>query len=194
MGGGALTDRSADREYVFGYGSLLGDRIEGRERVARICCLHGYRRVWDVAMDNALDLPGYKHYCDRADGSRPAVFVTFLNLAKAPGHSVNGVVFPVDASELASLDDRERNYVRREVTESLGEPTDGCVWAYVGAPEAETRFREGLSSDRAVVSKGYLQGVHDAFRVAGGEALEAFEASTDPPACPVMDLRRIDHD
>ena len=42
---------------VFGYGSLVADG-------AQPCELRGFRRFWGVAMDNRVDLPGYKHFED----------------------------------------------------------------------------------------------------------------------------------
>lgn len=60
-------------QFVFGYG-LLAAGVRGRR--AR---LEGYRRVWGVAMDNRVDIPGYKSYRRRDDGSRPAVYVAFLD-------------------------------------------------------------------------------------------------------------------
>jgi hypothetical protein len=101
--------------------------------------LAGYRRVWNVAMDNSVDLPGYKYYVD-AEGNRPDVKVTFVNLVEAPGESVTGAVIPFDEA----LDARERNYERREIEPGL--------WAYVGTAEARARFEEGPS----VVSREYL--------------------------------------
>jgi hypothetical protein len=112
-------------------------------------------------MDNALDLPGYKYYVD-ADGNRPDVKVTFVNIEEAPGASVSGVV--IDAPDLAALDLRERNYERREVEPGL--------WAYVGTAAARARFDEGPS----VVSREY-------FDLVPGE---------EPPDVPIWDLRRVD--
>jgi hypothetical protein len=124
-------------------------------------------------MDNAIDLPGYKYYVD-ADGARPAVKVTFLNLREADG-AVNGVVLDVEPE---ALDLRERNYERREVEPDL--------WAYTGTDEARARYEAGPS----VVSREYLELVRSGFDALG--QLREFERSTDPPAAPVVDLRRID--
>lgn len=96
-------------------------------------------------MDNTVDLPGYKYYVD-ADGSRPDVKVTFVNIEEEAGASVHGVVIDAD---LDALDLRERNYERREVEPGL--------WAYVGSAEARARFEEGP----AVVSREYLAQVPD---------------------------------
>ena len=89
-------------------------------------------------MDNSVDLPGYKYYVD-ADGNRPEVKVTFVNIEPAAG-SVHGVL--LDLAEPPDL--RERNYVRQEV-----EPG---IWAYVGTADARARFEEGPS----VVSREYF--------------------------------------
>ena len=128
-------------------------------------------------MDNTLDLPGYKHYVDAETGERPAVCVAFLDLVPDPSSAVNGVVFPV--ADLAALDDRERNYERREVQPG--------VWAYLGTEAARARFERGPT----VVSREYLDGVRESFAALG--ELTRFEGSTDPPSVPVRDLRRIDH-
>ena len=50
-------------DWVFAYGSLLpaGRDRAARGRGARRTCV-GWRRSWSVAMDNSVDLPGYKHY------------------------------------------------------------------------------------------------------------------------------------
>src|SRR5919198_5063250 len=113
------------RVLVFGYGSLT----HGGGTPAR---LHGYRRAWNVAMDNRATIPGYKYYVDAA-GRRPEVFVTFLNLV--PGDGVDGVVFDADR---AVLDARERNYRRVDVSDALDVP--GPVYAYIGLDEAVERF------------------------------------------------------
>ena len=127
-------------------------------------------------MDNTRDLPGYKHYVDAVTGERPAVMVAFLDLVPDPESSVNGVLVHAD---IPCLDDRERNYERREV-----EPG---VWAYFGTPAAHARFDRGPT----VICRDYYEGVRASFERLGELAL--FESSTDPPSVPVRHLRRIDH-
>lgn len=143
-------------------------------------------------MDNSRSLPGYKYYVDPADESRPAVFVTFLNLVPADEGEVNGVCFPVEPAELAGLDDRERNYERVEVTGAVRELPHARVWTYVGTPAARDRYRRGARAGRAVVSREYYEGVCRHAAELGPEALDEFRRSTDPPACPIVDLARRD--
>jgi cation transport regulator ChaC len=181
-------------QYVFGYGSLLRAGDGSQPPRTRPCRLRGYRRAWNVAMDNSLSVPGYKFYRDARDASRPEVFVAFLNIVPAPGDSVNGVVFPVDSAQLVELDRRERNYERREVTESLSEHLDGRVWTYIGSQDAEQRFRDGLRLGRAVIDKRYLDSVRDGFALLTAGSLEEFDASTDPHDCAVLELERIELD
>ena len=50
--------------WLFGYGSL----VPAGE--ARPCHLTGWQRSWGVAMDNTVDLPGYKHFVT-PEGERP---------------------------------------------------------------------------------------------------------------------------
>lgn len=181
-------------QFVFAYGSLVPDLGHGDDSAARICHLSGYRRAWNVAMDNTVTLPLYKHYVDAHDGSRPDVLVTFLNVRPAPGHSVNGVLINVDDAGLHTLDRRERNYERRDVTAAIEPPCDGRVWTYFGRPEACSRFAQGAGSGRAVIDRAYLDSVRAGFGAYGAEALSAFDESTDAHDCRVLELLRVEHD
>jgi gamma-glutamylcyclotransferase (GGCT)/AIG2-like uncharacterized protein YtfP len=181
-------------QYVFAYGSLLRDLGGSLDQRLRPCRLRNHRRAWNVAMDNTLTLAGYKLYLGAADSSRPAVFVTFLNLVPAAGRHVSGVLFAVDDDELAALDERERNYDRRDVTGLIDGQSTGCVWTYIGKPEAERRFALGAREGRAVIDRAYLESVRAGFGLIAADALEEFDATTEPHGCPVLDLRRVDLD
>ena len=74
---------------MFGYGSLV---LEGAGFDA---ALPGHRRVWGVATDNIRSIPGYKMYLDRSDGSRPEVYVAFVDIEPDPSGQVRGLVRPV---------------------------------------------------------------------------------------------------
>ncbi len=180
---------AAPAAHVFGYASLLSDmRREGEE----LHVLHGYRRSWNVATDNSLTIGRYKIYLDPATGEQPPVFVTFMNLVRDDSCEVEGALFPVSEAALEALDLRERNYRRRDVRDELDQPVGGPVWCYFGTAEAEARHRAGREAGRAVVSRAYLERVRAGFAQAGPAALAAYEASTDPPGCPVVELERVD--
>jgi gamma-glutamylcyclotransferase (GGCT)/AIG2-like uncharacterized protein YtfP len=144
-------------------------------------------------MDNRQTIPGYKHYLDRGSGERGAWFVTFLNIVRDPDASVNGVMFAVDDAVLERLDRRERNYERIDVSADVAHEVDGRVWAYVGSRDAEHRFLVGCRTGRAVISRDYYAGVREDFAAIGRGALERFDALSDPPPCPILDLQRVDH-
>ncbi len=170
--------------WLFGYGSLLpagaGDQV-------RACALVGWQRSWGVAMDNGVDLPGYKHYL-APDGTRPAVYVAFLDVARRSGAQTNGVVMPVDGDELPELDARERNYERVEVTGELDCPVDGRVWTYAGTAEARERAGRGRKEGGLVVARAYRERVRAGFARIDG--LERFEATT-LAAPPVRELEVV---
>jgi cation transport regulator ChaC len=168
-----------ERHYVFGYGSLT--QVAGSRRAQ----LRGYRRAWGVAMDNAVDLAGYKCYL-RPDGSRPAVLVAFLDVLHAPGASVSGVCFPVEHAALAALDARERNYERVDVTAHI-DPAPGRTWTYIGSREGRARFARGSEEGRVVISGEYLQRVEDGLRTLGDGV-----GSVAPGGLPVWELRRVE--
>jgi hypothetical protein len=141
------------RQLVFGYGSLPAEE-EGVE-----CRLHDHGLGWDVAMDNRELVPGYKVYVEPHTGLRPAVEVAFLSITPEPGASVEGLAFPVSDERLAELDERERNYVRHDVTELVDADLGGRIWAYVGSIAGRLRLARGRRRGTAVVSRRYLDKV-----------------------------------
>jgi gamma-glutamyl AIG2-like cyclotransferase len=144
-------------------------------------------------MDNSRDLPGYKYYVDAATGARPPVFVTYVDLVADAGCAVNGIVFPVEAEALAALDERERNYERRDVTGEVSPaPVGERVWAYFGRAEARDRFERGRAAGKAVVSRRYRDDLRDGFGHLGEAELRRFADSTDDPGVPEHDLIRVD--
>jgi cation transport regulator ChaC len=172
-------------DWLFAYGSLLP---AGRARLpdgAGAANLLGWRRSWAVAMDNSVDLPGYKHYVT-PDGERPELMVCYLDIAEQAGAMVNGVALAVGVDELPALDARERNYERVEVTGQLDVALDGRVWAYRGARAARARAERGRRERRLAVASSYRERVMAGFEVLGQR--RRFEALTAPPGAPVAEL------
>lgn len=186
--------------YIFGYGSLvnqealhqfLGRKCETGE--AKLCQLNGFRRCWNVAMDNCIDLPAYKYYLDEATGERPYIFVTFLNITPSKYSFITGVLFQVNEEELKQIDLRERNYQRIEVTDYLTSLLrESKVWAYIGTTEAEKRYQQGLKTGTAYISEEYYHFVNDCFYCYGQAAAQAYIDSTDAPEVPLRKLKRIE--
>jgi gamma-glutamylcyclotransferase (GGCT)/AIG2-like uncharacterized protein YtfP len=133
-------------------------------------------------MDNSETVPGYKYYVDE-DGNRPALFVAFLDLQPDPEGRVNGVCTAVDPEALRRLDERERNYMRTEVTDALDAPL-GRTWAYLGSEAGRRRLLHGKQCRRAVISREYLDKVQAGLRALGD--------STDLDGLPIRDLVRVD--
>jgi len=161
--------------FVFGYGSLL------RSGRGVPCRLHGHRRRFGVAMDNRRTIPGYKYFLDPA-GRRPAVYVAFLDAVPDPAASMTGVAFEV--ADLATLDARERNYARVDVTAALDADVGGPVWAYRGLSQARERYSAGVRAGTAVVSRAYVDGVREGFAAFG------LPFDTEPEV-PVVDLELV---
>jgi hypothetical protein len=90
------------------------------------------------------------------------------------------------------LDERERNYVRLDVTDRVVEPIDGSVWAYIASPEGRRRYEEGIKTSRAVVDEAYYELVREQFAALGAQPLQEFMQTTDDPACPIRSLTRVD--
>ena len=172
--------------WVFGYGSLLARGAVPAGAVP--CALRGHRRHWGVAMDNRLDLPGYKHYL-APDGSRPEIFVAFLDLRPDPGASVDGLAIPVADEALPALDARERNYERVEIEPPAA--VAGPVYTYRGSAAGRERLREGLATGTARISRAYADAIRAGYAALGLE--RAFARTTDPEPCPRAELRIVRH-
>ena len=128
-----------------------------------ICSLKNWRRYWNVAMDNNVNLPQYKYYCDRQTKNRLDCYVTFLNICPNPQQNVLGILFSVFNKELQELDLRERNYQRIDITKQLDLPVRGNIWTYIGLPEAEQRYKKGLAQNKAVIWRDYFNLVQNAY-------------------------------
>jgi hypothetical protein len=183
------------RDFVFGYGSLAAELSVVPDREPRdegfLADLRGFARGWGVAMDNRRDLPGYKYYT-AADGTRPHVCVSFLDVASAAEDvSVNGLCLPVDADELTRLDRRERNYGRSEVSDRI-DARGARVWVYVGTRDARERLRSARRAGSAVIEAAYLRAVEAAFANLGEAESAASAPSLAPGELPVVELTRHD--
>lgn len=174
--------------WLFAYGSLLPAGATTLPVAARPCRLSGWQRSWGVAMDNSVDLPGYKHFV-APDGERPALLVAFLDIAPAAGASVNGVALPVSEAELPGLDERERNYGRVDVTEHIDAGLRGRVWAYVGLDAARERLARGRREGRLAIASSYRARVLAGFDLLGQS--DAFARLTTPMPAPVVDLEVV---
>jgi hypothetical protein len=173
-------------QFVFGYGSLVAEHARGHVAILRC-----HRRGWGVAMDNGRDLPGYKSYRLRSDGSRPQLFVAFLDIESDPAAAVTGLCMPVDERALRELDRRERNYRRIDVTSSIA-GARGRVWAYGGSRAGRARLRHGRARGRAAVSRDYLDGVLAGIAVIAPDEVAAVERSPEAAGLMVLDLDRVE--
>ena len=178
---------NAAPQYVFGYGSLAAEHARDHGATLR-----GRRRVWGVAMDNRRDLPGYKFYRLRADASRPAIHVAFLDIEPDPASAVTGICMPAGERDLAALDRRERNYERVDVSGALEGGPPGQVWTYRGSQAGRARLREGVAAGRAAVSRDYLAAVLAGLASVAPDELDGIERSLRSAGLAVLDLDRVD--
>jgi len=197
--------RGLGAAYVFGYASLVAlaeaFAVEGEELAPIAGRLRGFRRCWGAAMDNWDPANDHKHFLDPSTGERPRIRVAYLNVESSEGDAVNGLAIPVGPTRLATLDAREVNYARIEVSEAfeatapVDEPsrleTPPPVFAYVGTAAAHERLRRGAAEQNVCVSSRYLADVRNAFAALGSDALAEFERTTPPPPFPERDLTRI---
>ncbi len=185
-----------ERAHVFGYGSLVAMReplaVRGDVLAPVPGRLAGFRRSWGVAMNNWEAAPAKKHFVDPRTRRPPHIRVAFLDAEEEAGRAINGLAIPVDAARLASLDAREVNYLRVEVSAAFEPRLPGRVYTYLGRPEARARCRARLPEAGAFVSRAYESAVRQAFASLGPESLLEFERTTAPLPFPLRDLELVD--
>jgi hypothetical protein len=158
--------RLSDGHYVFGYGSLASlDEIRKNLRNPQLsesdcplCRLEGFRRCWNVGMDNSVVNTGYKNYAFPDTRNCPNFIIAFQNIVEDPGSFVTGVIFPATEDVLESLDTRERNYFRIDVAGALFPGQEEVqVWTYSGRSEARIRFDDGLRAGKVRITREFKE-------------------------------------
>jgi cation transport regulator ChaC len=191
-----------ERTFIFGYGSLVSrenlERFLAKRKLQPLevkeGSIAGFRRVWNVAMDNTKDIPGYKFYRDPETGERPDCVVTFLNIERYDASVVNGVAFEVPREAISHFDRRERNYERIDVTSAFSHRFKGRVrvWAYIAREDGLERYVNGVLNSKAVVDGRYVDEIERAFREQGEKAYQYYDASTERPTIQSRSLERND--
>jgi hypothetical protein len=139
-------------------------------------------------MDNSLDIPGYKYYRRSDDGSRPEVFVAFVDIVEDAAATTGGALIAVDDALLRALDARERNYERVDVSARVADrPPGATIWTYRGSAAGRARLALGRQRGNAVVAVDYVQAIRAALRVLGFA-----DADVDPRPLALVWLDRIE--
>lgn len=185
--------------FIFGYGSLAKpDSVEKSleypidPSAFRFAMLSGWRRLWNVGSDKASH-PERTLRLD--DGQEFSGVNISLGIEPAPGADCCGAVFPINRPDLSSLDKRERNYERIEVTDDVtwaGKPKNCIVYTYVPLPETTERIAEAERQKRTLaVRAGYIRLVEAAFALYGQK--ELYRESTPKPPFPVLEMEFVEH-
>ncbi len=114
------------------------------------------------------------------------MFVAFLDIVPDAGATTGGALIAVDDGVLPTLDARERNYDRIDVTAHVDGAPPGTVWAYRGSAEGRARLARGRRDGTAAVSADYLASVRAALAVLG------LEDDVDPGPLTLMTLDRVE--
>jgi cation transport regulator ChaC len=183
--------------WIFAYGSLVSPtslqatigRSIGVGSGMHVAELSGFRRAWNYG-SAVLRGDWTAHDGTAVVGG----LVVSLGIVEESGTSINGVVFSVDADELADLDWRERAYDRVDVTGritlldgSAHVELDEPIAVYVPQRVAVERYERHRDEGTAGVRRSYWNLVDEAFDELGPRHAEWYRA-TDPPDVPVVDI------
>lgn len=186
--------------FIFGYGSIVNlssllaflKKNELHHDDYEYCNLMGFRRTWNIAMDNTKDIAGYKWFRDPLTKNRPDIRVTFLNIYESHHEDfVNGILFRVTKSELDRIQKRELNYDLLEITDRLDIKVPGRAYAFIGKEEAKKRFEEGCKTNKSVISEDYKTLIDDSFANISDEFFKTYNETTDEAGVPLQKLEAI---
>ena len=163
-------------QFIFGYGSLINtpsrNSTAGKVTVAipvRVSAEFGYVRAWVARSSSGFTALGLR---------KP--------LAGEKAETINGVLYPVDGTDMTPFDKREKGYVRVAVPLALIEavswqpaPHDVQVWAYVPIGEGG-KPGEGLPPPSAAfpLLESYIDVVVDGALEFGLEYAREFVETT----------------
>ena len=167
------TDQSA----LLGYGSLLSirslERTLGRTYDGPFVPveLKGWRRTWDAAM------PNKKFYAETNGDRLYPETILYLNIARDAATTLNGILFVVNGTELASFDERESIYDRIDITDNVP-VTGGRAYVYVCRPQYTVK--DVTSPAQSAVRATYIDIVETGLTELGATFRAGYEKSTDP--------------
>ena len=172
--GKSLSNRPT--QFIFGYGSLINtpsrNSTAGKATVAipvRVSAEFGYVRAWVARSSSGFTALGLR---------KPAAGET--------AETINGVLYPVEGSDMTPFDAREKGYVRLEVPLAMVQqvswqpvPQDVKVWVYVPVGEGG-KPGEGLAPPSAAfpLLESYIDVVIDGALEFGPEYAREFVETT----------------
>jgi hypothetical protein len=170
---------------LFAYGSLvnaasLAETIGRPVEIASLARLHGWRRTWGLARDNAASEKTFA----LADGTRPRFCLGLDLVPDDDAPAPNGALLALTEAEVDRLDLREIRYERVDVTPQIdAEVAFARVVTYLARPEH--RCAEPPVAGSVLIAT-YLEAVESAFDALGPGELELFRETTGQPPVEVV--------
>ncbi len=181
-----LENKSKSPIFVFGYGSLINPKSVNKTLSREIvisdlipCSLDGYIRTWDVK-DDILSVQLNKQ-----------VHGVFLNLQKAHGKNVTGVIFEVTEQEFEKMKIREKNYDYVDISghihllEKAGQkksPAD-VVYTFIAKPA----FIASAADTNTFIMKNYINIIEEGLLNYDEEFQEKFRLSMGIMSFPILE-------
>lgn len=170
---------------VFVYGSMVNrdSMLKTLPSLPAACgpsmaILEGWARSWNTGSD-PRDQP------ERVwRGEQNEVFdgtIASLGIVPREDAECPGALYRISVSDLAVVDNRERDYERINITGLVRgpelNPTD-AVFTYVPTEKSQQRLRRAQAEGKAVLSKGYLHLVREGFRTLFPHGENLYETTT----------------
>lgn len=162
--------------WLFGYGSLMAPSsvlktigAQSHSRDFHVVELSGYSRSWGMA------IPVQANSITSVNQS-----AVFLDLTKNDSSSCNGVLFRITPDEWSFFDQREKQYERINITESIVHRFPGAIFTYIGSSE----FHK-IPED-AVIFQNYYNIIEEALDHWGPKFRQQFIKTTQPSSLPII--------
>ena len=169
-----------DKNYIFGYGSLVSakdvERTLGHQPESLTeTVVRGWVRDCSMILDNTSTIRRYETIPDRTVPRFVAILNIHLPQEGEDATDPNGVLFPVTDDEMRKMDERENHYQRVDITDYVDNKPQGRVYAYVGI---EKYLETPALRKKSVLPGSYRELVEKGFVSFGEESLAKFRLST----------------
>jgi hypothetical protein len=142
--------------------------------------LNGYRRNWEVAVDNQ------EKEIYLLDGETYQGKIAILNLYQDQMSSCPGAAIPTNKKlgKWFRSQAGKTYYLSQDLRESFSIDLDKPLYTWLASRAGVENYLAGEIADRLIYDRHYFEAVENAFAACGAEFYSNYKDSTDWPNCP----------